>query len=162
MTRYAKLWARCIAMCSALCIALGVWMVTACADGPSARSSQSFDEIARRVDNLSATEIGRLLGAPDSRQPIYVRDERWIWWNYTFLDGEDIPPEDRGQTVHLVITFRKPESSANASPTSEWRVARPYGIAFRRPGDDHAETPSRAVPQRPQPSGTAGSGGGAP
>lgn len=132
-----------------LLLGLSLPHLAACTEPPRARSQQSFDEIARRVADLPADEIGRLLGDPDSRQPVYVRDERWIWWNYTYLDGEDYPPEIRGQIVHLEITFRKPQASpGRTAPMSEWWVARPYGVAFRRPGDGARSTgpPSQMTP----------------
>ena len=109
-------------------------ILAACHPGPQPRSERSFDEIAAQVAALSAAEIAASLGEPDSRQPVFLRDERWIWWNYTFLAGEDYPPEARGQVVHLEITFRNPSARGTRSPYSKWRVARPFGISYRTPG----------------------------
>lgn len=106
--------------------------------GPAARSERSFDQIAATVAGQNAAEVLELLGEPDSRQPIYLRDERWIWWNYTFLAGNDYPPEVRGQVVHLEITFRPPPAAAGRQPYSQWRIAEPFGVSFRPAGDGAA------------------------
>ena len=109
-------------------------LVAGCGD-PRPRSRQSFDEIVARVAGMNAAEIATVLGPPDSRQPVYLRDERWIWWNYTFLAGEDYPPEVRGQVVHLEITFRNPSGAGSDSqPYSQWHIAQPFGVSYRRPG----------------------------
>jgi hypothetical protein len=103
-----------------------------CFAGPLARSEQSFDEIASRLDGLTAAEVSRALGPPDSRQPVFLRDERWIWWNFTYLAGENYPPEVRGQVVHLEVTFRNPVVAGDLPrPIEEWRVAHPFGVAYR-------------------------------
>ena len=110
----------------------GLFVVVACAAGPHARCRQSFDELAARLDGMTAAEVARTIGPPDSRQPVYLRDERWIWWNFTFLDGENYPPEVRGQVVHLEITFRNPAGAGDEPhPVADWRVAHPFGIAYR-------------------------------
>ncbi len=119
-------------------------LAAGCGFGPRPRSERSFDEIAVQVTQMSAAEVARLLGEPDSRQSVFLRDERWIWWNYTFLDGEDRPPEVRGRVVHLEITFRNPSAVGGGSrPYSEWHVARPFGVVYRTPGTV-ASTDSRA------------------
>ncbi len=125
-------------------VCLAMLLATGCHTGPQPRSDQSFDEIVARVATLNAKEIVASLGEPDSRQPIFLRDERWIWWNYTFLAGDDYPPEARGQVVHLEITFRKPTSGDGArSPYSEWRVAQPFGITYRASGSGVRPTTAR-------------------
>jgi len=112
----------------------GALLLAGCHPGPRPRSEHSFDQIAARVTGMSAAEVATLLGEPDSRQPVFLRDERWIWWNYTFLDGEDYPPEIRGRVVHLEITFRNPAAPGTpVPPYSEWRIARPFGVAYRAP-----------------------------
>ena len=112
----------------------GLLVMAGCGGGPRPRSQLSFDEIAARVAGLSAAEVTAVLGEPDSRRPVFLRDERWIWWNYTFLAGEDYPPEVRGRVVHLEITFRKPSGAGEGSESySEWHVARPFGVAYRTP-----------------------------
>ncbi len=120
----------------ALGLVLALALITTNSDqGP--RSERSYDEIAARVAGLSAPEILELLGEPDSRQSVYLRDRRWIWWNYTYLEGPDYPPEIRGQVVHLEITLRR-EDPASGSP---WRAAEPYGVRYHRPGAVPASGP---------------------
>lgn len=105
-----------------------------------ARSQRSFADIADRIAGMSAAEVIADLGEPDSRQPLYVDEERWIWWNYTYLAGEDCPPERRGQVVHLEVLFRKPEGeSGTRRRYSQWFIAQPFGIRYRTPGS----TPSQ-------------------
>jgi len=100
--------------------------------GPRARSERSFDEIQALARGKTAAQILALLGEPDSRQVVFDADERWIWWNYTFLDGEDLPPELRGQVVHLEITFeRSPDPSASGE--SAWRISGPLGVSYSLP-----------------------------
>lgn len=108
--------------------------------GPRARSERSFDQIQALARGKSAEQILRLLGEPDSREMLFDADERWIWWNYTFLDGRDCPPEMRGRVVHLEIVIRNPLHSmspgaANAGrrPYSEWQVDDAFGITYRTP-----------------------------
>ncbi|HKV11901.1 MAG TPA: hypothetical protein VJ725_27395 [Thermoanaerobaculia bacterium] len=108
--------------------------------GPSARSERSFDQIQALAHGKSAEQILRLLGEPDSREVLFDADERWIWWNYTFLDGRDCPPEMRGRVVHLEIVVRNPIHSMNPRaaqagrrPYSEWRVDDAFGITYRTP-----------------------------
>jgi len=110
-----------------------------CACGrQNARSDRSFDEIRELVSGKSAAEVAALLGKPDTRQSILTDDERWIWWNYTRLDGDQYPPEERGQVVHLEITFTRPEAGTalGASLAGEhgaWRVASPLGVSYTVP-----------------------------
>jgi hypothetical protein len=101
----------------------------------AARSERSFDEIRVMVSGKTAAEVTALLGKPDTRQSILTDDERWIWWNYTRLDGDQYPPEERGQVVHLEITFTRPEAGATAlaSGRSAWRVASPLGVSYTVP-----------------------------
>jgi hypothetical protein len=95
------------------------------------RLQKSFDEIRDLVSGRTAAEVEDLLGPPDSRQPILIGDERWIWWSYTYLDGNDYAPEVRGQVVHLEITFRNPSSPGQPRlPYSQWRIASPYGVSY--------------------------------
>ena len=92
-------------------------------------------EIQALAQGKSAEEIRRLLGDPDSRQVVFDDDERWIWWNYTYLDGKDCPPEMRGRVVHLEIVFRHPRTAEQRS-YSEWRVDEPFGVTYRAPSTD--------------------------
>lgn len=97
------------------------------------RLERSFDQISELVNGKTAAEVESLLGSPDTRQQVLVGDERWIWWNYTYLDGEDYAPEVRGQVVHLEITFRNPSPpSGYRLPYSEWRIVYPYGVSYSR------------------------------
>lgn len=96
-----------------------------------ARSDKSFDQIRRLVSGKTADEVTALLGAPDSRENLLIDDERWVWWNYTFLDGEDYPPEVRRQVVHLEITFTR---SAAGPGRGVWRVSGPFGVSYSVPG----------------------------
>jgi len=102
--------------------------------GPRARSDRSFAEIQSLVRGKTAEQLPHLLGEPDSRQEVFDADERWIWWNYTFLDGKDCPPEMRGRVVHLEIVVRNPRHpSADRRPYSEWQVDDAFGITYQAP-----------------------------
>jgi len=117
----------------AVCLA-AVLLAEGCARGLEARSKRSFDEIQRLVWGKTAEEVISVLGEPDSRQVVFDGDERWIWWNYTFLDGDDQPPEVRGRVVHLEIVFSNPgHSGTERSPYAQWRVDPSLGVAFRLP-----------------------------
>ena len=99
------------------------------------RSDKSFDQIRAMVQGKTATEVEKLLGPPDSRQPLLLGDERWIWWNYTFLGGQDYSPEVRGKIVHLQITFANPDlSGKDRPPYSRWRIEDPESVSFVLPG----------------------------
>jgi len=101
---------------------------------PVARSGRSFDQIQKLVAGKTAAEVAGLLGPPDSRTELLADDERWVWWNYTFLDGANYPPEIRGQVVHLEITFESPVlSSEPPVPREQWRVSGPLGVSYSLP-----------------------------
>lgn len=86
------------------------------------------------VQGKTASEIEKILGPPDSRQSFLLGDERWIWWNYTFLGGQDYPPEVRGQIVHLQITFANPEVADSRKPSyAAWRILDPLSVSFVLP-----------------------------
>lgn len=105
--------------------------------GSQARSSRSFDQIQALARGKTAQQILELLGEPDSRQNVFDAGERWIWWNYTFLDGNDCPPEMRGRVVHLEIVVRDPKKvSTERRPYSEWQVDDAFGITYRAPSTD--------------------------
>lgn len=113
---------------------------TGACSGPRARSDRSFNEIQALARGKSAEQILQLLGEPDSRQEVFDAGERWIWWNYTFLDGKDCPPEMRGRVVHLEIVVRNPERKRPVRrtirrPYSEWQVDDAFGITYQAPGD---------------------------
>ena len=100
--------------------------------GTRARSELAFDEIKQMVQGKTAQEVVEILGQPDSRQEVFDDDERWIWWNYTFLDGSDYPPEARGRVVHLEILFKNPaRRTGKRPPYSEWYVDRLFGVRYK-------------------------------
>lgn len=96
-----------------------------------ARSERSFDEIHRLIDHSDAPEVIRLLGEPDNRQPIFGSDEKWVWWNYTFLDGSNYPPELRGRVVHLEVVMSK-----NPTAAADRRVGGSLAVNYRVPLSD--------------------------
>ena len=102
--------------------------------GHRPRSRPSFDEIAKLVEGKTAGQVIALLGVPDTRQPAFVHEERWIWCDFTTLDGLDHPPELRGRVVHLEIIFRDPDPLATASrPHEAWTIDEVQGVSFRLP-----------------------------
>jgi hypothetical protein len=105
----------------------------AIACSPAARSDKSYDQIRKLVAGKTAAEVERLLGPPDSRETLLLGDERWVWWNYTFLAGEKYPPEVRGKVIHLEIVFENPFSQSGRRPRAAWRVSQPYGVGFTLP-----------------------------
>jgi len=108
-------------------------VLVACHGSP--RSDKSFDQIRALVQGKTALEIEKILGPPDSRQRLLLGDERWIWWNYTFLGGQDYSPEVRGKIVHLQITFANPDLSGKARPPYyRWRIEDPESVSFVLPG----------------------------
>ena len=116
--------------CSVAILVLG--LLAACHGSP--RSNKSFDQIRVLVLGKSASEVEEILGPPDSRQPLLLGDERWIWWNYTYLGGQDYSPEIRGQTVHLQITFANPDlSGRDRPPYSRWRIEDPLSVSYLLP-----------------------------
>ena len=118
-------------------ILLLLLIAAAACGNPRARSDRSFGEIESLAHGKTAEQILQLLGEPDSRQVVFDGDERWIWWNYTFLDGKDCPPEIRGRVVHLEIVVRNPERvSVDRRPYSEWQVDDAFGISYRAPATD--------------------------
>jgi hypothetical protein len=103
-----------------------------CCGHQQAKSRQCFDDIRKMVEGKTAAEVERILGKPDSRQPMVLTGERWVWWNYTFLDGSDYPPEDRGQVVHLEILFENMSKAGSMSTASlsDLRAADPLGVSY--------------------------------
>lgn len=99
-------------------------------NGP--KSSKCFDEIRELVKGRSAAEVEKILGRPDSRQKMLLSAERWIWWNYTFLDGQDYPPEQRGRLVHLEIIFEHAggEGRSGNAELSDLRAADPLSVTY--------------------------------
>jgi hypothetical protein len=113
-------------------VVFGVFGWLAC-NGSIARSGKSFDEIQHLVAGKTESDVERILGTPDTRGTGVVDDEVWVWWDYTFLDGAQYPPELRGQVVHLEITFERPVvAGGEALPRALWRVAGPFSVNFSR------------------------------
>jgi len=102
-------------------------------------SERSFDEVCLLVRGKSAAEAEALLGPPDTRQVVFGGDERWIWWNYTFLEGPAHPPEVRGKVVHFEIVFLRPDVNERATDYSSWLVDEVLGPAYRLPGTSGKE-----------------------
>jgi hypothetical protein len=96
------------------------------------KSNKSFDAIRDLVMGRTAAEVESLLGEPDSRQPLILSGERWVWWNYTYLDGKNYPPEMRGRVVHLEIIFdRVGNTIGNAKAAlSDLKAADPLGVSY--------------------------------
>ena len=98
---------------------------------PTAKSPRSYDQIRDLVTGKTGAEVERLLGPPDLREAV-LDDQRWIWWNYTFLDGDQYAPEIRGQIVHLEIILKKPLASP-ALPITQWRAIGPLAVSYSKP-----------------------------
>jgi outer membrane protein assembly factor BamE (lipoprotein component of BamABCDE complex) len=113
---------------------------------PAARSEKSFDEIRMLVAGKTEAEVTKLLGNPDHRETLPFGDERWTWWNYTYL-GKEFAPEVRGKIVHLEITFAGPlVAAAGGDEPSGWRVSEPYGVGFSLPGTLEGSSPLNKTP----------------
>lgn len=125
----------------ALLVGVMLLMIASGCRGPRARSERSFSQIQALAQGKTGEQILQILGEPDSRQVVFDDDERWVWWNYTFLDGKDCPPEMRGRVVHLEIVVKNPvrsieKTSTSRRPYSEWRVDDAFGITYRTPTKD--------------------------
>ena len=101
--------------------------LTAACGAPRSRSSKSFDDLHKLIQGKSAAEIERILGKPDFREKLVLAGERWVWWNYTFLDGQKYPPNDRGRLVHLEIIF---SSTGDSGALSNLRPIDPLSITY--------------------------------
>lgn len=128
-TRSLALWLGVGAVCLALVI--GGWFARS--SGHAARSRRSFDQIQQLVTGRTEEEVERILGAPDAREARLLDDDVWIWWDYTYLDGVQYPPELRGQIIHLEITFEKPPTAGgDPVPHSQWHVEGPFSVNYSR------------------------------
>ncbi len=102
-----------------------------------ARSERSFDEINRLVQGKTADQVVRLLGEPDTRRAVFDSDEKWIWWDYTFIDGKDYPPELRGRVVHLEIVFKNPARPYEPPRSyAEWSIDDAFGVSYQMPSQE--------------------------
>jgi hypothetical protein len=122
-----------------LLVIFGCLVLHACS--PGAKSTKSFDEIHRLVAGKTAGEVKKLLGPPNHVEKLLLGDERWVWWNYTYLAGESWAPEVRNKVVHLEITFENPSSDREGSTAEaklEPRVSDPYGVGYLIPGSDES------------------------
>lgn len=97
------------------------------ATGP--KSSLCFDDLRSKVSGKTAQEIRNLLGEPDVREPMVLSGERWVWWNYTYLDGKNYPPEMRGRLVHLEIVLERLGGSSETS-LSTLRASDPLSVSY--------------------------------
>jgi hypothetical protein len=61
--------------------------------------------------------------------------ELWVWWDYTYLDGNNYPPEERGKVVHLQITFDRISRDGKYSPKGELRVKGPLSVSHMPSGE---------------------------
>jgi hypothetical protein len=114
-------------------LALFLFFLAACNSSP--RSDRSFDQIRDLVQGKTASEIEEILGAPDSRKSMALGDERWIWWEYTYLGGQDYSPDVRDKVVHLQITFTNPSIASSFRPSySEWKILDPKNVSYVLPG----------------------------
>lgn len=59
--------------------------------------------------------------------------ERWTWWNYTYLDGADYAPEERGTVVHLQIIFEFDTQQAKTSTKPGSNTAKLMTITYILP-----------------------------
>lgn len=98
---------------------------------PSARSQRSYDQLHDLVTGKTGAEVERLLGPPDLRESV-LDDQRWIWWNYTFLDGDQYAPEIRGQIVHLEVVLKRPQEGT-LLPIAQWRAMGPLAVSYSKP-----------------------------
>jgi hypothetical protein len=105
---------------------------------------RSFDQICSLVEGKSAEEVEKLLGPPDVREKVLIDDERWIWWDYTYLDGKEYAPKFRGRIIHLAITFNNPSSKGPREPYSRWKIASRYGVSY-----SGLELPAAPAPEKP-------------
>ena len=85
------------------------------------------------VQGKTTSEIEALLGPPNTRQTSELGTERWIWWNYTFLGGQDYSPEVRGKIVHLQIVFADPITESDRPLTLNRRVVDPMSVSYLLP-----------------------------
>jgi len=100
-----------------------------CRSGPHSR--RSFDEICSLVSGKTAVEVEELLGKPDAQEKLPIGGWRWVWWNYTSLQGDKYPPELRDKPVHLEIVFSNPREAQ--VPDSQWRVDGPLAVSYMLP-----------------------------
>lgn len=109
---------------------LALILIACSQQGP--RSKKSFDDIRDMVKGKTASEVEGLLGEPDRRESLLLSGERWIWWNYTYLDGKSYPPKMRGRVVHLEILFERDfdeRGNVNAA-FSSLRAIDPLAVSY--------------------------------
>ena len=119
---------------------LALLSLAAC-DPNTPRSQKSFVQIQSLLAGKTAAQVESMLGPPDTRQPALLNSERWIWWNYTFLDGTDYAPERRGLVVHLEVGFDPPAGEGTKvaaarerrPPYDQWKISELLGISYAIP-----------------------------
>jgi hypothetical protein len=97
------------------------------------------------VAGRTAADVKKLLGPPDHVEKLLLGDERWVWWDYTYLAGRSWAPEVRNKVVHLEITFENPSPDREDGATKaklEPRVSEPYGVAYVLPSSEDARASS--------------------
>ena len=110
---------------------------------PRAKSDKSYDQICKLVAGKTEAEVARLLGQPDRLDKLPYGEERWTWWNYTYLAGQSWAPEVRDKIVHLEITFVGPiVAPVGIQERSTWRVSEPYGVGYVIPDNSESPPPS--------------------
>lgn len=121
---------------SSVALIVALLLLSGSCDRQHAKSKLCFDDIRKMVAGKTAAEVQEALGHPDTRQTMLLTGERWVWWNYTYLDGSDYPPERRGQVVHLEIVFEKTRESLEdaASELSHLRATDPMSISYTMAG----------------------------
>lgn len=137
ITWYRRLNQKKLLVTTGASVVFAAFILTFACTPPKPRVERSYDEIKALVAGKTAAEVMELLGEPDTRRELLDEDEKWIWWNYTFLAGNDYPPEVRGEVVHLEVLFRSPSTvfQGRASP-EEWRVDENFDVTYELPAKD--------------------------
>ncbi len=128
-----------------LLVVFGCLVLHSCSPSAKSKSDKSFDQIRALVAGRTAADVKKLLGPPDHVEKLLLGDERWVWWDYTYLAGSSWAPEVRNKVVHLEITFENPSPDREDGVTkakSEPRVSDPYGVAYVLPSGDETRASS--------------------
>lgn len=118
-----------------ICMLVLLTLVLVACRQQGSKSPKCFDDIRDMVKGKTAAEVESLLGEPDSRQQLVLSGERWVWWDYTYLDGKNYPPEMRGKVVHLEIIFERAGNAVgNAKAAlSDLRAMDPLSVSYTIP-----------------------------
>jgi hypothetical protein len=136
----------------ALAVILSLALLHGCTVPGPPRSRFSFDQIRALTAGKSARELADLLGPPDAQERVSRGEQRWIWWNYTSLQGEHYSPGLRGKVVHLLVVVGRPEGRSPASPArGSWRVKDSFAVSYALAGaGSRAAGVSAGIPQEPR------------